>query len=131
MHFARWIILIGFALSAAALALPYLTAPLLGNVNGIEGDAWPVLLFLAPAALLAIFGDRAEGLRPLGAVVAILSGAGGLLFAVAKVADAAAAADTARAVSGEGSIGLGAWTLVATALLALAGCVAALSRRVR
>lgn len=131
MHFARWTILIGFALSAAALALPYLSAPLLGNVNGIEGDAWPVLVFLAPAGLLAIVGDRAEGLRPVAAIAAILSASVALLFAVAKVADAASAADTARATGGEGSIGLGAWALVATVLVALIGCVAALSRRVR
>lgn len=130
MHFARWIILIGYALAAAALALPYLSAPLIGHVNGVEGDAWPVLLFLFPAALLALAGDRGEGFGPVSAVIAIVSCSVALLFAVAKVADAADAADLARAASGDGSIGMGAWALVVTTLVTIGGCVAALSRRV-
>ncbi|NNF68777.1 MAG: hypothetical protein HKN01_03315 [Acidimicrobiia bacterium] len=129
MHFSRWIILVAAATCAVSLGLTFLDTPT-GSTNGIDGDAWPILFFLALPVLLALVGDRAEGMRPFLALVTIVSAALAALFAVTKVVDAVRAADTAVSIAGSGSVGTGAWVLLGATVALLGGAAATLSRRV-
>ncbi|MBT8198634.1 MAG: hypothetical protein KJO84_09090 [Acidimicrobiia bacterium] len=129
MHFSRWIILVAAATCAVSLGLTFLDTPT-GSTNGIDGDGWPILFFLALPVLLALVGDRAEGMRPILALVTIVSAALAALFAVTKVVDAVRAADTAVSIAGSGSVGTGAWVLLGATVALLGGAAATLSRRV-
>ena len=84
MHYSRLLSVIGVALSGAALLLPFATFPSQGDVNGIDGDAWPVMILLGPVLLLAVVGDRREGHRTPVAITTILLSCGAVVFAVAK-----------------------------------------------
>jgi hypothetical protein len=125
VHYSRLLTLIGVALTGGALALPFVTFPILGTTNGIEGDAWPIMILLGPVAVLALLGDRREGHRTPIAVAVVALSCGAVVFAVAKLADAAKAADTAN-----GSIGAGSWVMIITAVATVAASLATLSRRV-
>lgn len=129
MHYSRWMILLGAVVSLVSVPLTYLQTPV-GTTSGLDGEGWPIVFFVALPVLLALTGDRAEGLRPALSLPAIISGALALLFAVTKVVDASRAADQVVAVAGEGSIGVGVWVLLAGALILVAGTAATLSRRV-
>ncbi len=124
MHRSRIIILLGAAAALAALAFPFLELPVQGSVNGFEGDAWPAAAALGIPALLAVFGDRAEGLRAPAALVAIAIAGLAVTFAAFKLADAVKAAD-----DGGGSLGPGPWILLVSTLLALAGGLSSLTKR--
>ncbi|MFQ5947704.1 MAG: hypothetical protein ACE5KX_02440 [Acidimicrobiia bacterium] len=126
MHRSRIVVLVGAALAAGSLPLPFMRRPEFGTTNGLEGDAWPVLLLLAPVVIFAAFGDRAEGSGPIGAITSIGFSGLAVLFAVVKLTDAA----TAVRNIDEGGIGVGAWVLVAASLVVLTGTGLGLSRRV-
>lgn len=126
MHRSRLLTLAGTAIAALALFLPQARFPLRGPVDGFEGAAWPVMLLLAPAAILALLGDRPEGHRLPVAVFAVLLSCGALVFAVAKVVDAAVAAG---AVEG-GVVRSGAWAVLAGTTITLVGSLLSFSRRI-
>ena len=132
MHLSRITIMSGTALAIAALFLPFLEVPVagVGTVGGVEGAAWPALIFLAVPVILAVTGDRAEGFAKPASAVTIVLCALAVVFAVTKLADALAAARSARDLVGDGGVGVGAWVLLAGCGLALAGSVFTLSRRV-
>lgn len=125
MHYARLLSILGAALTGASLLLPWVTFPAQGAINGVRGDAWPVMILLGPVMLVAVVGDRREGHRLPWGVVVITLACAAVVFSVAKLADASRAAGTAG-----GSVGAGAWVMVVTALATLAASVATLSRRV-
>jgi hypothetical protein len=132
MHLSRIAILTGALVAGIAQFLPFLRLPLekTPTVGGVEGAAWPVLVFLALPVVLAVTGDRAEGFGRVAAAVAIVSSAIAVVFAVSKLADALAAARDARDLVGGGSVGPGVWILLAGCLVALSGSVFTLSRSV-
>jgi hypothetical protein len=130
MHTSRVVILAGTLLGAAALLMPFVSSPMTGSVNGIEGYAWPAVALAAVPALMALVGDRREGFLTPFALLAIVITAGAALFSVAKAIDAADAAQTARTLLGEGSVGTGTWVLLVAMLTVLTGSVLTLSRRV-
>jgi hypothetical protein len=131
VHSSRWVIISGSALAALALFAPFLSAPLLETVNGIEADAWPAAVLLALPFLAALTGDRAEGFHRITAIGLIILTDIAVVFAVFKLVDAVRAARTARDLAGAGSAGFGPWLLLAATVIVLAGCVMSLSRRVR
>jgi hypothetical protein len=131
MHTSRWIILAGSGVALVALFLPFLGAPLLGTVDGFEGDAWPAAALLAVPALAAVAGDRAEGFRRWVAVATIAVTDIAVVFAVFKLVDAYRAARTARAAADAGTVGAGPWVLAVGATIVLIGCLMSLSRKVR
>lgn len=126
MHGSRIAILIGTAVAGPALLLPQVRLPNLGPIDGIEGDAWPALVLLAPAVLVAVVGDAARPLRPLASVVAVASGCAGLLLSVVKLLDAGRAA---RKVAG--SVEIGAWVVPSGALIVIGGAVLGLAGALR
>lgn len=128
MHPARWTVVGGFAACVVSLALGFVTLPLTGTISGISGDGWPILLILAIPLILAILGDRTEGLGPVASTAAIALCGVAVVFAVAKFVDARLAVDTAGS-SGTATIGPGIWLMLAGAVVALIGSVASTSRR--
>jgi hypothetical protein len=125
VHRSRVVILVGVAVAALALFLPQARFPVLGPVDGFDGDAWPVMIPLGLLAVAALVGDRAEGYRWPLAVLALLLACGALVFAIAKVVDAVAAV---RPLDGAG-VGAGAWGVTVGAALAVAGTLLSFSRR--
>jgi hypothetical protein len=124
VHRSRVLAVAGVVVATASLGLPFVTLDALGTIGGIDADAWPVLLFLGPLLLLLILGDRREA--PARPIVWIGMGvaAGGLAFAVIKMADARlAVAET------PGSLGAGPWVMIAGAVTALVGIALGFSRR--
>jgi hypothetical protein len=130
MHPARFALAGGAIAGGISLVLDYVTADLTGDVAGWEATAWPAVVLLVGAAVAGMVGDRREGLPAAGTVLVVALGAAALLFAVAKLVDAAAAVDIIRDASGSAAIGAGAWLLPAAALVSLGGGVASASRRV-
>lgn len=126
MHRSRIVILAGVVLAGLALLLPQARFPTLGFVDGFAADTWPVMLPLAPVALLAVIGDRAEGHRPPVAAAGLLLSCAALVFAVAKVIDAVLAV---RPMEGA-AVGAGTWVVAAGAALAVLGSLLAFSRRI-
>ena len=126
MHHSRLVTLAGVAVAGLALFLPQARFPVIGPVDGFDGAAWPVMLPLAPLALLAVLGDRPEGHRLPVALLAVLLSCAALVFAVAKAVDAVAAAG---AVVGA-AVRAGPWMVLAGAALALAGSLLSFSRRI-
>jgi hypothetical protein len=124
LHRSRSIGLAGIAISAVALALPFVTVTGLGTIGGVAADAWPALIPGGALALVTLTGDRREAPATWVAAAGCLLGAGMLAFALVKLADAR----TAVAEAG-GSLGVGAWVMVAGAGIALVGAAAGFSRR--
>jgi peptidoglycan/LPS O-acetylase OafA/YrhL len=125
MHRSRILLLVATLVGLIALFLPFTTFSEQGTYNGFDGYAWPVLVLVGTAAGLALFGDRAESMRTPVAVTAIGMCGLSVVLAAFKLADAASAADTAGA-----ALGAGAWVLLGACVLALAGAVASLTRRI-
>ena len=125
MHRSRVIILIGGLVALVALPLPLVDLPVLGTINGFDGDGWPAAAVLVVPVVMALLGDRAEGFSGLGALIAVTASASGVVFAVFKLIDASDAIDTA----GDGSFGFGVFLLLVGTLIALAGSVMTLSRK--
>ena len=115
--------LAGAALALASLPLPHIRLPVTGSVNGFDGDSWPAALLLVVLAALAVTGDRGEGFGVARALTAIGIAGVAVVFTSFKLADALEAVDEA------GSVGVGMWVLVAAVLVALAGTVFSLSRK--
>lgn len=126
MHRSRIVILTGVLAAGLALFLPQARFPTIGPADGFAADSWPVMLPLAPVAVLALVGDRAEGHRPVTAAAGLLLSCAALVFAVAKVIDAVLAV---RPVAGA-TAGAGAWVVAAGAALAVLGSLLAFSRRI-
>jgi hypothetical protein len=125
MHRSRRLAVLGVVLGAASVPLTFATLPPEGPVGGIDGQAWPAMLFLVPILLMAITGDRREAPPIWSAVGAAMLAAGCLAFAAVKVVDAwMAAADVS------GSVGPGAWMLVVAAIVTAAGAALGFSRRI-
>lgn len=125
MHRSRIIILVGAAVAGLALFLPFVDLPVVGTINGFDGDGWPATALLAVPALMALVGDRAEGFSGTAALVAVAVSALAVLFAVFKLIDA----NDAISAAGAGSLGAGVWILLIATLVTLAGSVMSLSRK--
>lgn len=123
MHPARIVVVVAAALSAAVLVGPFATSEAFGTIDGIAGDAWPIVFVLLPVVALAVTGDRFDGWGPFIGPVVIGLGCAGFLWAVVKIADAVRAANEHG-----GEIGWGAWGLAATTLVIIVGGVLGLSR---
>jgi hypothetical protein len=126
VHRSRIVILAGVLVAGLALFLPQARFPTIGPADGFAADTWPVILPLAPVALLAVIGDRAEGHRPLTATTGLLLSCAALVFALAKVIDAVLAV---RPVEGA-AVGAGAWAVAAGTASAVLGSLLAFSRRI-
>lgn len=128
MHRSRITILVGTGLAAIALLFPFVSAPIIGGFNGIDGLAWPALVLLSPAVLLALVGDRREGFGTVGTLIALLSASVAVVFAAMKLVDSSLAADAIRLVAGEASVGSGIWVLLVACAIALVGSAMTLSK---
>ena len=126
MHYSRLVSLSGVLITGLALFLPQARFPVVGPVDGFDGDAWPVMLPLALVALLALLGDRREGHGVAVGVLAVVLCCAALVFGVAKAVDAVAAAG---AVEG-GAVRAGPWVVLAGSVLALLGSLLSFSRRI-
>lgn len=126
MHYSRLVSLAGTLIAGLALFLPQARFPVVGPVDGFDGDAWPVILPLALVALLAFLGDRREG-HGLGVgIVAVMLSCAALVFSVAKVVDAVAAAGAAEGAA----VRAGPWVVLAATVLAVLGSLLSFSRRI-
>jgi hypothetical protein len=124
MHPGRLVVVTGVVVTGTALLLPFATLPVIGTVDGVDGDGWPVMLPIAVTAMMALLGDRTVGHRARSGIPALVAACGALLFASAKAADAMAAVREA----GEGaSLGVGSWVMLAGTLIVIAGEVATMA----
>lgn len=130
MHPARIAIVAAAALAAGSLVLPYVTTDLVGDTGGWDATGWPAVGFLTCSALVALVGDRREGLPGPGTLLTTLLAAAACVFAAAKFVDAARAVDTFEKTAAAASIGPGIWLLATAALIGLAGSLWTASRRV-
>jgi hypothetical protein len=122
MHVSRPVVLTGTLFAVIALALPFASFPVIGAVDGIRADAWPVAAVLAPAALLAALGDWSRGSGPLAGGVALVGACAGLVFSIVKIADAVVSVRGIAGASvgpGGGVLALGTATVVTGSILAL------------
>jgi hypothetical protein len=126
VHYSRLVSLSGVLTTGLALFLPQARFPVVGPVDGFDGDAWPVMLPLALVALLAVVGDRREGHGVAAGIPAVVLCCAALVFGVAKAVDAAAAAG---AVEG-GAVRAGPWVVLTGTAVALLGSLLSFSRRI-
>ena len=125
MHRSRLIVLLGAAVALGSLPLPLVDLGAAGTVNGIDGDGWPGVAMLGVVSLIALLGDRAEGMAGPVAVGAIAGAGLAVVFSMVKLADASDAVDL---VAG-GSLGMGLWVLIGGSVVSLLGAVLSFSRR--
>jgi hypothetical protein len=130
VHASRLIIVAGTGVGAVSLLLPFLSAPLLGSINGAGAAAGAAVVVLLVPAAVAVLGDRHEGFGLVAALVAAACAAAATIFAAAKVVDALAAARDVRDAGVTATVGAGPWTLLAGCAIVLVGIIASLSRRV-
>jgi hypothetical protein len=116
--------MLGVAATGAALLLPQVRFAAIGSIDGFRGDAWPVLLPLAPAVLAAILGRRSLPVHPAAGLAVVACGCLAFLFAVAKLLDAGRAVADAG-----GSVGAGAWVVPAAVLVVVGGGLVGMVRR--
>jgi hypothetical protein len=123
MHPGRLVVAAGIVLSGLAVLLPFATFPVIGTVDGVEADAWPVLLPLALVLVFALAGDRTLGHRARSGIPSLITACVAGVFASAKVADAIGAVQDA----GEGAtLGAGPWVMLAGTVIAIVGEVLAM-----
>jgi len=123
IHPARLMVAAGTLLAGLSLLLTFASFPVIGPIDGIDGDAWPAVLPLLPVFALSVFGDRTLGHRPQVGVPALALACAAVVFAAAKAADASRAVGAA----GEGAaVGLGTWALLLSCGVVAAGEVVAL-----
>ena len=60
MHKQRLIIMVISILGMLATFMPWVKAPLIGSVNGTEGDGWITLGLFAVALVMSLLGDRTQ-----------------------------------------------------------------------
>lgn len=130
MHRSRILLLVGAVLGVASLFLDFLVTDLVGDVGGLDAEIVAGVALLVALGVIALIGDRREGLPAAGTVLVALASGGAVLFAVAKLIDAGRAAQAIGAVAGEARIGVGAWVLLAAAIIGLIGAVLTASRKV-
>ena len=126
MHPWRIVTLSGSAICALALLLPLASFPVIGPVDGIDGQAWPVFIPIGLILLMVLVAPWREGLPPVPGVTAVILAASAVAFAAVKFADAVVAARDAA-----GSLGAGSWLLLAGTVVVGIGGVLSLSRKVR
>lgn len=117
MHPWRLLVLAGLVVAGIGLFLTQATFPGTGPTDGFSGDSWPVMVGLIPAALLALLGRSR-----FPALLVLLLSAAALAFAGAKVVDARAAVSHLPGAT----LGVGVWTVIAGAALAVLGGLLAL-----
>jgi len=125
MHPWRIVTLAGSAITALALLLPLASFPVIGPVDGFDGQAWPVFIPLGLVLLMVVLGPWSEGLPTVLGSTAVILAASAVVFAAVKFADAVVAAR-----DGGGSIGTGSWLVLAGTVTVAIGCVISLSRKV-
>jgi len=130
VHPSRIVIVAGTGIGAVSLLLPFLTAPLLGTVDGAGAAAGVAVVLLLVPAGIALLGDRREGFGLVTALVTAACASAATLFAAAKVVDTLAAARDVRDAGVTAQVGPGPWTLLAGCAIVVAGIIASLSRRV-
>lgn len=124
MHPARLVVLAGVLVTGLAVLLPFASLPVVGTLDGVDADGWPVLIPVAPVMLAALVGDRTLGHRARSGIPALIAACVALVFAAAKAADAVGAVRDA----GEGaSLGVGPWVMLAGTLILVAGEVLAMA----
>lgn len=117
MHPFRLVVLGGTGFAVLAMLLPFASFPVVGSVDGVTADAWPALIPLLVAAVIALTGRSSQGFGAVAGVTTVTAGALALLFSLVKMTDAILAVrDTAGA-----SLGPGGWVLSAAALVVTAG----------
>lgn len=112
-----------------ATFLPWVNAPIIGSVNGTEGDGWITLLIFVVPLVLALRGDKLSFLTKrdsyIVAVAAVVAG----LIGVYKIMDVNKAKDS---LNGEGfgffvsnsiSVGFGLYLLVLAAVIVAAAAL--------
>jgi len=130
MHRGRVLLLIAFGLATVSLPFPYLVADTIGNVTGSSTSGLLAVAALAGSAVVAVAGDRRDN---LGALAALAAGAAVTLAVVVTAAtliDGIQAVRSAQDAAFGAALGGGLWVLTTAAVLALAGVVVGLSRRI-
>jgi len=130
VHPSRIAIIAGAGLGGVSLLVPFLSAPLLGTIGGVEADAWPAVFLLLIPAATALVGDRREGFGLMAALATAACAAAAAIFAAAKAVDTLIAARDIRANGVAAQVGPGPWVLLAACTVVIAGIIASLSRRV-
>jgi len=129
MQRGRWLIIVAAALGALSLLVPYFEADALGAVSGATAGALLPVAAIIGAAVIALAGDRKEGLTGLGSVAAAATVALALVVTGAITIDAVLAGREADRLGVDAAIRGGLWTLVAASIAATIGVLAAMSRR--
>ncbi len=124
MHPGRLVVTAGVVVAGLAVLFPFVDLPVIGTVDGVDGDAWPALIPLAAVLLPALLGDRSLGHRARSGVPSLVACCTAAVFASAKLADSVGAVRDA----GEGaSLGAGPWVMLVGTLVAIVGEVLAMT----
>lgn len=129
MQRGRWLIIVAAALGALSLLMPYFEADALGNVSAATAGALLPVAAIIAAGVVALAGDRKEGLTGLASVAAAAAVTLALVVTGAITIDAVLAGRDAGRLGVDAAIRSGLWTLAAASIAAAIGVLAAMSRR--
>ena len=83
MHKQRIIIIVIAALGILATFMPWVKAPIIGSVNGTDGDGWITLVLFAVALVISLLGDRTQKIETkkmyIASLVSIIAAVVGIL----------------------------------------------------
>ena len=74
MHKQRIIIIVIAALGMLATFMPWIKAPIIGSVDGTDGDGWITLALFAVALAISLLGDRTQKIKTKKLYIASLAG---------------------------------------------------------
>ena len=126
LHGQRLFIVIVGAAGIISAFLPWVQAPFVGSVSGIDGsDGWIVVGVFTLGLLVGLSGDRARALTGgarVGVFLAGLVGAGIALLKIANVYNIKEGASRSG-LSGAISIGAGLWVMAAAGAMLLGAAI--------
>jgi hypothetical protein len=83
MHKQRIIIIVIAGLGMLATFMPWIKAPIIGSVNGTDGDGWITLVLFAVALVMSLLGDRTQKIKTkkiyIASLVCIIAAVVGIL----------------------------------------------------
>jgi hypothetical protein len=129
MHRGRLLLVTAAACGALSLLLPFYRVDVIGDVSATSANGTRPLLALAGAALVAVAGDRGDSLTGVAAVATAAAVTLALTLTGALLVDAVVAGRDASLAGATGSVGPGLWLMVMATVIAIAGTLVGMSRR--
>jgi hypothetical protein len=119
MHKQRIIVIVIAALGMLATFMPWVKAPIIGSVDGTDGDGWITLVLFAVALVMGLLGDRTQKIETKKMYIASIATAIAALVGIWDIIDAKSTIKDISGIFSESlniSVGYGLYLIVLAGL---------------